>query len=72
MPRVIKKKDETTHIAGGDDISNHERRLRKRRANIRGRIGGVSSSGKTKNPNSIINKIRKTRIKKITRRINNQ
>jgi hypothetical protein len=69
MPKVIKDK---VHVAGDYDISEKEAALRKKRQEVKSRIGGISNSGRKKNPNSIINKIRKSRVKHITRRIDEE
>ena len=69
MPKVIK---ETIHVTGDHDISEKEASLRERRARVKNRIGGVSNSGRRKNPNSVINKIRKSRVKHITRKIDDE
>ena len=69
MPKVIKNK---IHVAGDHDISEKEAKLRERRERVRSRIGGVSNSGRRKNHNSIVNKIRKSRVKHITRKIDDE
>tara|TARA_R100000541_G_scaffold33476_4_gene42100 strand:- start:215 stop:433 length:219 start_codon:yes stop_codon:yes gene_type:complete len=69
MPKVIKNK---IHVAGDYDISEKEAKLRARRQRVKDRIGGVSNSGRRKNKNSIINRIRKSRVKHITRKINDE
>ena len=69
MPKVIKDK---IHVAGDHEISEKEAKLREKRERVRGRIGGISSSGRRKNKNSIINKIRKSRVKHITRKIDDE
>tara|TARA_R110000851_G_scaffold81470_1_gene179010 strand:- start:9 stop:227 length:219 start_codon:yes stop_codon:yes gene_type:complete len=69
MPKVIKNK---IHVAGDHDISKKEARLRAKRERVRGRIGGVSNSGRKKNKNSAINRIRKSRVKHITRKIDDE
>jgi len=69
MPKVIK---DTVHVAGGHDISEKEAKLRERRARVKKRIGGVSNSGRRKNANSVINKMRKSRVKHITRKIDKE
>ena len=69
---AIKKKD-STHIASGYSVGKKEVKLRKKRAKVKSKIGGINKvTGKRKNKNSVVNKIRKTKIKSLTRRINNQ
>ena len=67
------KKNDPTRIASGYSIGKKEVRLREKRAKIKSKIGGVNKvTGKRKKTNSLVNKVRKTKIKSLTRRIKNQ
>tara|TARA_R110002167_G_scaffold52016_2_gene150446 strand:+ start:158 stop:421 length:264 start_codon:yes stop_codon:yes gene_type:complete len=68
----IKKKD-ATHIASEYSVGKKEVKLRKKRAQVRSKIGGINKvTGKKKNKHSLINRIRKAKVKSLTRRIKNQ
>ena len=67
------KKTDSTRISSGYSIGKKELRLRKKRAKVKSKIGGVNKvTGNRKNTNSVVNKIRKTKVKRLSRRIKNQ
>ena len=70
---MAKKKTDPVHLAAGYSAGKKEIRLRKTRAKVRQKTKGINKvTGKRKNPNSAINRIRRTRVKSLTRRIKKQ
>jgi len=72
MPKVIKgdPKKDATHVTGDHNISDKELKLRERREGIRAKTKGVNVlTKKKKNSNSILNKIRKARVRHLSKRI---
>lgn len=67
------KKTDSTRISSGYSIGKKELRLRKKRAKVKSKIGGVNKvTGKNKNKTNVVNKIRKTKVKRLSRKIKEQ
>ena len=67
------KKNDPTHLTSGYNAGKKEVRLRKTRAKVSQKTKGVNKvTGNRKNPKSVINRIRRTRVKSLTRKIKNQ
>tara|TARA_R110000744_G_scaffold64218_2_gene132138 strand:+ start:743 stop:997 length:255 start_codon:yes stop_codon:yes gene_type:complete len=70
---MAKKKTDPVHLAAGYSAGKKEIRLRKTRAKVRQKTKGINKvTGKRKNPNSAINKIRRSRVAHLTRKIKKQ
>ena len=67
--KLIKKGD-PTHVTGDHNISNKEVRLREKREGIRKKTTGINPiTKKKKKSSSVLNKIRKARVRHLSKRI---
>ena len=67
---MAKKKTDPVRLAAGYSAGKKEIRLRKTRAKVRQKTKGINKvTGKRKNPNSAINRIRRSRVAHLTRKM---
>ncbi len=70
---MAKKKTDPVHLAAGYSAGKKEIRLRKTRAKVLQKTKGINKvTGKRKNSNSAINRIRRSRVAHLTRKIKKQ